>query len=34
LRGWSPVENWTDDERLFSVILAKEGGVPAAPRRL
>jgi L-histidine N-alpha-methyltransferase len=29
--GWTPIANWTDDERLFSVILAKEGVVPGAP---
>jgi L-histidine N-alpha-methyltransferase len=23
--GWTPIADWTDDEQLFSVILAKEG---------
>jgi L-histidine Nalpha-methyltransferase len=23
--GWTPIAHWTDDEELFSVILAKEG---------
>ena len=27
--GWTPIAHWTDDEELFSVILAKEGATQA-----
>jgi uncharacterized SAM-dependent methyltransferase len=29
--GWNPVADWTDDRKLFSVILAEQRPAPAAP---
>jgi L-histidine Nalpha-methyltransferase len=29
--GWTPIADWTDDQALFSIILAAEGAPPAAP---
>ena len=29
--AWTAIADWTDDEGLFSVILAAEGAAPAAP---